>query len=389
MNSADRFSENPFFPVFKQGLTNLINKQQPGIVGISVNFMSQALCAFAMAGFIRKEFPKLRIVMGGGLISSWMKIPGFDNPFCVLIDDLVAGPGEHALLAMCGCAIDSVPFFFGFDYSDLPLGQYLSPGLILPYSTSMGCYWEKCKFCPEKTENKGYVASNKQDVITDIRRLIQETEPYLIHFLDNAISPQFLSHLTKNPPGAPWYGFVRVTEHLADFDFAMGLKASGCVMLKLGIESGDQAVIDSLDKGIDLNIASRALQTLKNVGIATYVYLLFGTPAENLASARKTFDFTLAHADAIDFLNLAVFNLPAYSEEAEGLDTVEFYPGDLSLYREFKHPLGWNRNNVREFLEREFKQQSHIRAIIHNDPPFFTSNHAPLMVMSQTPSALK
>jgi hypothetical protein len=141
-------------------------------------------------------------------------------------------------------------------------------------------------------------------------------------------------------------------------------------------------VLDSLDKGIEVEGASRTLQTLHKAGIATYIYLLFGTPAENLASARKTLDFTVAHADVIDFLNLAVFNLPAYSEEAETLDTVEFYQGDLSLYREFKHPQGWNRDKVRRFLEKEFKKQPAIRAIINNDPPFFSSNHAPLMVMS-------
>ena len=45
------------------------------------------------------------------------------------------------------------------------------------------------------------------------------------------------------PAGAPWYGFVRVTRRLADEDFCRALKLSGCVMLKLGLESGDQGVL--------------------------------------------------------------------------------------------------------------------------------------------------
>ncbi len=49
-------------------------------------------------------------------------------------------------------------------------------------------------------------------------------------------------------------------------------------MLKLGIESGDQEVLDRLNKGIDLPTASAVLKSLKKAGIATYVYLLFGTP---------------------------------------------------------------------------------------------------------------
>jgi radical SAM superfamily enzyme YgiQ (UPF0313 family) len=366
----------------------LLEQQAPDIAGLSVNFMSQALCAFAIAGFIRKEFPQMQIVMGGGLISSWKKSPGFADPFSGLIDKLIAGPGEQAMLVMCGCDSDSGMNVSSFDYSGVALDQYLAPGLILPYSTSSGCYWRKCKFCPETTENQGYVPHSPDIIAGDIRALISQSRPHLIHFLDNAISPKLLTHLIHHPPGAPWYGFVRVTDHLTDKDFVVGLKKSGCVMLKLGIESGDQRVLDSLNKGINVQAASRALQTLKQAGIGTYVYLLFGTPAENEASARKTLNFTSAHADVIDFLNLAVFNLPAHSEESKALDTVEFYQGDLSLYREFKHPKGWNRNKVKWFLEKEFKRKPTIRTILQNDPPFFTSNHAPLMVISQASSTL-
>ena len=108
------------------------------------------------------------------------------------------------------------------------------------------------------------------------------------------------------------------------------------------------------------------------------MYLLFGTLAEDEHSAARTLEFTLAHAHAIDFLNLAIFNLPAYSEEANGLDTVDFYEGDLALYREFDHPQGWSRDRVRRFLSTAFKRPATIRAILNNDPPFFTSNHAPI-----------
>ena len=66
--------------------------------------------------------------------------------------------------------------------------------------------------------------------------------------------------------------------------------------------------------------------------------------AETRERARHTLEFTLDHSAAIDFLNLAVFNLPAYSVEARALETLPFYDGDLSLYREFVHPAGWNRD---------------------------------------------
>jgi radical SAM superfamily enzyme YgiQ (UPF0313 family) len=383
LQAAEVFDKNPFFPGFREKLLALFSEKEPGIVGFSVNFMSQALCAFAMAGFIRKRFPWIRIVFGGGLITSWMNIPGFANPFAGLIDGLVCGPGEEALLKMCGGKDKKLHGLTSYDYSVFEMERYLSPVPVVPYSTARGCYWQKCAFCPEKSEKGRYQPVDIRVIGQSLTQSMDQAGSCLIHFTDNALSPKFLKYVIKNPPKVPWYGFVRITDHLADPDFVRGLKSSGCVMLKLGVESGDQAVLDALNKGIDLNNVSKVLNTLKNAGIAAYVYLLFGTPVEDAGSAQKTLDFTLAHAHAIDFLNLAVFNLPAYSEEAKELDTIDFYQGDLSLYKEFVHPKGWNRDKVRQFLAKEFKKSSAIKAVTNNDPPFFTSNHAPFLVMGK------
>jgi radical SAM superfamily enzyme YgiQ (UPF0313 family) len=167
---------------------------------------------------------------------------------------------------------------------------------------------------------------------------------------------------------------------LADADFCAALKASGCSMLKLGLESGDQGVLDALEKGIRIDEASRALKALKGAGIGTYVYLLFGTPAESPAAARRTLEFAAGHAAVIDFLNLAIFNLPAGSDEAANLCVHPFSEGDLSLYADFDHPEGWGRREVRAFLDREFRRHPAVSPIVRRQPPHFTSNHAPFLL---------
>jgi hypothetical protein len=254
------------------------------------------------------------------------------------------------------------------DYHGLPLARYLSPGFILPYSASSGCYWKKCNFCPENAENNPYAAIPPKQVVADLGYISEKTNPALIHFLDNAISPALLHSLASHETGSPWYGFARITPDLTDPDFCMALKRSGCVMLKLGIESGDQRVLD-------------ALKNLNNAGIATYVYLMFGTPAETGGSAEKTLEFTVRHSDCINFLNLAIFNMPICAESAQVIRTREFYEGDLSLYTDFIHPAGWDRKNVRQFLDHKFKRHPAVSPILKKDPPVFTSNHAPFFVM--------
>ncbi|MCG8473618.1 MAG: radical SAM protein, partial [Desulfobacterales bacterium] len=76
----------------------------------------------------------------------------------------------------------------------------------------------------------------------------------------------------------------------------------------------------------------------------------------------------------------SVFNLPYFAPEAKTLETSDFYDGDLTLYSEFNHPLGWNRAQIRHFLEKEFKKHPNIAPIVHGDPPVFNANHAPFFV---------
>ena len=377
IQAAENCESNPFYKRFSGTLRKQFTQRTPDIVGLSIGFMSQALCAFAMIGLVKQILPEARLVCGGGLVNSWMAIPGLGNPFAGLVDELIFGPGEGRLLELCTGQPGMPSAITGYDYSHMGLDRYLAPARVLPYSASRGCYWKKCAFCPENSADGAYRSDDPKVIGQDLDLSVAQTSPGLIHFLDNALAPRLMHHLIDHPPAAPWYGFARITRHLCEPDFVRGLRASGCVMLKLGVESGNQQVLDALCKGIDVATASRALRTIHAAGIATYVYLLFGTPAENEASAQATLDFTRRHADTIDFLNLAIFNLPAYGREADELETVDFYDGDLSLYRQFSHPAGWHRDQVRRFLSKTFKKSALIRPIIKHDPPFFTSNHAP------------
>ncbi len=372
---------NPFYRYFKNRLETLFEKEQPSVVGVSMNYLSQALCTFAMLGFIRRRWPELRLVLGGGLLTSWMQRPGWQNSFEDLVDHLVAGPGEQALLSLLEIAgtQPAIAAHYRPDYHLFPLTDYLAPGTILPYSASTGCYWNRCAFCPEKAEDNPYVAVPVDSVIADLKVLVEQTRPVLIHLLDNAVSPALMEALIRQPPGVDWYGFARISRRLADLDFCRALKQSGCRMLKVGLESGAQSVLDAEQKGIDLELASRALQNLKKAGIAAYVYLLFGTPSETITEARATLDYTVKHREAIDFLNLAIFNLPLCAPRAQRLETKMLYEGDLSLYTGFRHPKGWNRGAVRQFLDKEFKRHPAVRKILIQDPPLFTCNHAPLI----------
>jgi len=375
--AAARPADNPFYPYFSRRLDGLLDGA--GTVGFSINFLGQALCAFAMIGHVRQARPGVRIVLGGGLVTSWLRRLGRRNPFGPLADELIDGPGEEPLAALLGGGSFPGPAHTPPDYSSLPLRDYLSPGLILPYSASRGCWWNRCAFCPERAEGGAYQPVPTARALAELRLLTERTRPALIHLLDNAVSPALLGALAEEPPGAPWYGFARIDERLADPDFCRALRRSGCLMLKLGLESGDQEVLDRMGKGVDVGTASRVLTSLRQAGIAVYCYLLFGTPGETAPAARRTLEFVVRHRESIGFLNLAVFTMPLGSADAADCGASPFSDGDLSLATDFAHPRGWDRRQVRLFLEGEFKRHPAVAAILRNDPPLFTSSHAALL----------
>jgi radical SAM superfamily enzyme YgiQ (UPF0313 family) len=390
LKSAKLYQENPFYDFFEDKIRLQIQNSDSQYIGVSLCYLNQALVSFALAGWIKDNFKDKKIVMGGGLVSSWMSRPDYNNPFENLIDHMIKGEGEQPLLELCGKTAVLKRHYVP-DYDFVKDNLYLAPGKVLPFRASIGCYWSKCRFCPEKAETRPYSSQKAAKVLDDLKLIDQKYSPDYIHLIDNAVTPVFLKALSKERFKFKWYGFVRFEKIFMDINFCHDLKKSGCDMLKLGLESGDQKVLDQMNKGTDLTMVSIILENLHKAGILTFVYLLFGTSFENKAAAFKTLEYVKDHEKYIDYLNLAVFNLPRFSEDAGNLLTQEFYHGDLSLYLNFEHPAQWGRRQVKQFLDKKFKKQISKRSIsngaeskkktsksfgIRKNPAFFSSNHA-------------
>jgi radical SAM superfamily enzyme YgiQ (UPF0313 family) len=375
LKSAQQYQENPFYPFFEDKVRSQVENTESEFIGISLCYLNQALVSFALAGWIKDNFKDKKIIMGGGLISSWMSRPDYNDPFKDLIDLTIKGEGEIPLLDFLGVK-NVVKKHYVPDYDFVKEDLYLAPGKVLPFRASIGCYWSKCNFCPEKAETRPYSTKRASKVLEDLKQIDQEYRPDYIHLIDNAVTPAFLKALSTQTFGFKWYGFVRFEKEFLNPEFCQNLKQSGCDMLKLGLESGDQDVLNQMNKGTHLEDVSIILKNLHGAGILTFVYLLFGTSYENEASAFKTLEYIKAHTAYIDYLNLAVFNLPKFSDDAKDLDTQEFYHGDLSLYLNFTHPFAWDRRKVKQFLDKTFKKQVMAGPGIRKNPAFFSSNHA-------------
>ncbi len=333
----------------------------------------------------------LTVVGGGGVFSSWRAALRHSGRRFSAFDRIVFGPGETTLARLAtGSAADDYclesadTVAFEADFSFARPGDYFSPLPVLPVSVSRGCYWQKCLFCPEAAAPvHPYACLPPADFPGMLRRLAAETGVRHFHFTDDAVPVPVLRRLAAGAAemeGITWHGFVRFEKALADPDLPTALAAAGCRMLQLGLESGSQAVLDRLHKGTRLVEAAAILHGLQRTGIATYVYVLLGTPGETLAEAEETLRFLEEHAAAIGFLNLAIMNLPRTAGAGELAEGESF-----DFYRQSPPAPGWDRAAIRRFLHDRLLGSPAIRAIVNRTPPVFTSNHAFLFPPHSTP----
>jgi radical SAM superfamily enzyme YgiQ (UPF0313 family) len=66
------------------------------------------------------------------------------------------------------------------------------------------------------------------------------------------------------------------------------LKTAGCAEVWMGVESGSQAVLDAMEKGLKLNEVRSARRLLKEAGIRACFFLQFGYPGETWAELQET-----------------------------------------------------------------------------------------------------
>lgn len=71
------------------------------------------------------------------------------------------------------------------------------------------------------------------------------------------------------------------------------MKKAGCWIIAFGVESGDQEVLDKIDKKATVEDSYRAVELCRKVGIRSSVYLLMGLPWDTYESAEKLADYAI------------------------------------------------------------------------------------------------
>jgi radical SAM superfamily enzyme YgiQ (UPF0313 family) len=90
------------------------------------------------------------------------------------------------------------------------------------------------------------------------------------------------------PLNFTWSCTSRVT---TDYDTLKAMKDSGCRLLIVGYESGDQQILKNIKKGATIDMALRFTDNCKKLGLVVHGDFIIGLRGETRESIRKTIDF--------------------------------------------------------------------------------------------------
>lgn len=349
-------------------------EENPDIVGISVCYALQRWPALCLAREIAQR-SSIPLVMGGTVFSDG--VPKGWGAGHRVADYVVMGAGEQPLAAILegkvndgpipgvvrivdGKASSAAPIHESDldslgtpDFSDLPLDRYYSPQPVLPITTSRGCYWRRCAFCSHfQSSGQVYQLRSIEAVIDELREHVMLGVRHF-YLADSVVSPsrfrRFAQAIVDSGLKIHYYAMARA-EKAFDRELLDLISRSGCRFILWGLESGNQRVLDLMDKGISAETTETILQTSREVGLRNHVFVICGFPTETRQEFQDTIDFLVKNKENIDVVHRAIFSMEENSlvhRFPEKFSINDFWPKATPRLFDFTTTKGMTRAEVK------------------------------------------
>jgi radical SAM superfamily enzyme YgiQ (UPF0313 family) len=192
----------------------------------------------------------------------------------------------------------------------LPLSRYQALGFPISIITSRGCPYN-CIFCVGRRMVGGKVRYRS------VASIVDEIEDILSYGLDriNFADDLFVSRksrvlavcaeIEKRNLRFAWSAFARV--NTVDADILRAMKSAGCDAVSFGVESGNQAILDRIGKGITPEMVRRAVNLCREAGILAHTSFMVGLPGETKETLAETEAFARSIGSLYGYHFLAPF----------------------------------------------------------------------------------
>jgi hopanoid biosynthesis associated radical SAM protein HpnJ len=195
--------------------------------------------------------------------------------------------------------MDDLPFVAPIYQRDLKINNYFIGYLKHPYVsfyTGRGCR-SKCTFClwPQTVGGHRYRVRSAANVIAEVK-WIQENMPDVkeIMFDDDTFTDS--SNLPRVEAIARGMGELGMTwscnaKANVPYNTLKVMKDNGLRLLLVGYESGDDAILHNIKKGLRTDIARRFTADCRKLGIVIHGTFILGLPGETQETIQKTIEF--------------------------------------------------------------------------------------------------
>ncbi len=300
---------------------DLILSTNAPLVGFTL-YISSMYFSLHLIEKIKARRPSIKIIVGGPHAHKFMA--GKELAANLLIDAVVQSEGEVALVDLISrtrqegsfldCSgilisnngavqetptrqmiqsLDSLPIP---DFSDFSFGPYVEPNR-LPMASSRGCP-NKCIFCNEQPYWESYRFRSGESMIEEVKhQLMLYPNISFVDFHDSICNgkmsaiTKFAEGLLRNKIKIRWCGQAVIRKEMTE-EVMVYLKHSGCVCMAYGLETSNQALMQSvgklLSKGADID---KIAEAHSKSGLNAVYNVMFGLPGETEEDAFACLEF--------------------------------------------------------------------------------------------------
>jgi len=256
--------------------------------------------------------------------------------------------------------LDNLPFP---DYSEFKIERYpYYTTKTIPIITSRGCPYG-CNYCSVRLSmGQRFRPRSPENVVAEIKHWYKQGFRNF-EFNDDCFSLDLvraericdLIIQNKLQINYQLYNGIRVDR--VSKRLLQKMKASGCVFISYGVESGNQDIINIIGKRITLKQVKNAIRLTNKVGIKNSANFIIGHPGETYDRAMETLDF--ARKLPTNFIN--VYNLIPYPGTAL-YDWIEKY-GKWIYHPDYILENIGSRDLKPVFETKDFTEEERIKVL--------------------------
>jgi radical SAM superfamily enzyme YgiQ (UPF0313 family) len=284
------------------------------------------------------EMAKIKAAFGSQLVAFGphaSAAPAESMAHAPTVDAMVVGEPEDAIVALATqasfdpAAVPSVTWRRGAEvvphaahgsfasFLDMPypawdlldLRRYRLPMVGSPYvivETSRGCPYS-CDFCVAPIhQGHKFRERSARALVDEIERANRELGVQFFYLWGDTVTLNaktfgaFCEELIARDLNVRWFGNARA-DNLTDPAFVHRLRRSGCWMLAMGIESASTDIRKDMVKRLEEQKIRSAFRNLRDAGIKSFGFFIFGYPGDTAASMDQTVDYAIELG--VDFAN--------------------------------------------------------------------------------------